>query len=82
MIEKAIELCMDIILKIPNLSFVLQGEETVNFKELKAEWDVRKTRLFIELNKDRHTHIVGHMALKWENFMQCFKPAWEHGFTV
>ena len=31
-IEKAIELGMEILLRVPNLSFVLQGEDTVNFK--------------------------------------------------
>ena len=32
MIEKAIELGMEILLRVPNLSSVLQGEDTVNFK--------------------------------------------------
>jgi hypothetical protein len=73
---------MKILLRVPNLSFVLQGEDTVNFKELKEEWRVQKTRLFTELNKDRQTHRVGHRALKWEHFMPCFKPAWDNGFTV
>jgi hypothetical protein len=36
-IKKNIELGMEIFLRVPNLSFVLQGEDTVNFKELKAE---------------------------------------------
>ena len=43
---------------------------------------MQKTRLFTELNKDRQTHRYGHKVLKWEHFMQSFKPAWEHGFTV
>ena len=29
---KAIELGMEILLRVPHLSFVLQGEDTVNFK--------------------------------------------------
>ncbi len=31
-VKKAIELRMDIMLRVPLLSFVLQGEDTVNFK--------------------------------------------------
>ncbi len=31
-IEKAIELGMEILLRVPNLNYVLQGEDTVNFK--------------------------------------------------
>ena len=31
-VEKAIELKMEIPLRVPNLSYVLQGEDTVNFK--------------------------------------------------
>ena len=30
--NKAIELVMEIVLKVPHLSFVLQGEDTFNFK--------------------------------------------------
>jgi len=43
---------------------------------------VQKTRIFTELNKDRQTHRFCHKALKWEHFMQCFKVAWDIGFTV
>ena len=43
---------------------------------------MQNTRLFTELNMDRHTHRFGHKALKWEHFMQCFKPAWDNGFNV
>ena len=31
-VEKAIELGMEILLRVPNLSYILQGEDTVNFK--------------------------------------------------
>ncbi len=31
-VEKAIELGLEILLRVPNLSYVLQGEDTVNFK--------------------------------------------------
>ena len=81
-IEKAIELGMEILLRVPNLSFVLQGEDTVNFKETKAEFRVQKTQKFSELNKDRLTHLHGHKPLTWEHFMPCFLPAWKVGFTM
>ena len=80
-IEKAIELGMEILLRVPNLSFVLQGEDTVNFKEVKAEGRIQKIRMFSELNKDRLVHLHGLKALTWEHFMICFLPAWRVGFT-
>jgi hypothetical protein len=64
-IERPIELGMEILLRVPNLSFVQQGENNVNFKELKTKWRVQKTRLITEVNKDRHIHKFGHdIALK------------------
>ena len=31
-VEKAIELGMEILLRVPNPSYILQGEDTINFK--------------------------------------------------
>ena len=81
-IERAIKFGMEILLRVPNLSFALQGEDLINFKETKAEFRVQKTQMFTQINKDRKTAFGGHKALGWEHFIKCFKPAFDKSFTV
>ncbi len=75
-----VRLGMEILLITPNLSYILQGEDTVNFKELKAEWRIQKYKASNELNKDRKTDLVPIQSLGFEHLMQCFKPAWDKAF--
>ena len=81
-IERAIKCGLEILLRVPNLSFVLQGEDVINFKDTKAEWRVEKTKMFTSLNKDRKTAYGAHRALGWEHFIICFKPAFDKSFTI
>ena len=76
----AVRLGMEILLRTPNLSYILQGEDTVNFKELKAEWRIQKYKASNELNKDRKTALVPIKSLGFEHLMPCFKPAWDKAF--
>ena len=81
-IERAIKGGMEILLRVPNLSFALQGEDIENFKDTKAEFRKEKTQMFTAINKDRKTAFGGHRALGWEHFIVCFKPAFDKSFTV
>ncbi len=83
MVEKAIELGIEIIiLRVPNLSFVLQGEDTMNFKELKADSRNRKVEEFKRINGGRRTKYASYVPLDFQHFMKCFKPAWDKAVTV
>jgi len=72
---------MEILLQTSNFSYTLQGEDTVNFKELKAEWTIQKYKASNKLNKDRNTDLVPIKSLGFEHLMQCFKPAWDKDFA-
>ena len=37
-LESAISLGLEIVLRVPNLSYILQGEDTVNFRTFKVNW--------------------------------------------
>jgi hypothetical protein len=43
-VKTAVDLGLEILLRVPHLSFALQGEDFVNFKELKAHWRIQKTK--------------------------------------
>eukprot|EP00951_Prasinocladus_malaysianus_P030988 scaffold294719_cov19-Prasinocladus_malaysianus.AAC.1 len=79
--ETALGLGIEILLRVPKISFVLQGEDTVNFKELKAVWRRKKHEKFLELNIDRRVKSVGYTSLDFEHMMDCFEPAFEVGHT-
>ena len=79
-VEKAIELGMEIVLRVPHLSSVLQGEDTVNFRNLKEAWRRNKADTFTAINM-RKKPTESHRPLDWQHFMPCFKPAHEEGFT-
>ena len=46
-LRKAIELGCEVILRVPHLSFVLQGEDTVNFKDLKVGCCLSVVRCYV-----------------------------------
>ena len=72
---------MEILLRTLNLSYVLQGEDTVNFnKEINTKWRIQKYKASNELKKDRKTDLVLIKSLGFNHFMQCFKPAWDKAF--
>jgi hypothetical protein len=50
-LKTAVELGIEILLRVPNLSFALKGEDLINFKELKAQWRMQKKK-----NGDRFEH--------------------------
>lgn len=80
-LERAVELGMEILLRVPNLSFILQGEDTVNFKELKAEFRLQKAAKFRKLNDGRRTDASPYIPLGYEHLMECFLPAHTKAFT-
>ena len=80
-LETAVDLGLEIVLRVPNLRFVLQGEDTINFKELKAEWRNQKIRQFTALNKDRKTLLNSFKPLDFTHFIPCFLAAWLKAFT-
>lgn len=80
-VETAIKLGMEIVLRVPHLSFALQGEDTVNFRVLKEEWRRNKAKAFTDLNASRKCHNVAHKPLDWAHFMPCFGPAHALAFT-
>jgi hypothetical protein len=59
----------------------LQGEDTLNFKELKFHWRKNKYKKFTEINPLTRTARVHFNVLGFEHFMPCFKPAWNIAFT-
>jgi hypothetical protein len=63
---KAIALGMETILKLPDISFVLQGEDTDKASN--------------ELKKDTETAVVPTKPLGFEHRRPCFKPAWDKAF--
>ena len=81
-VKMAIDNGMEILLRVPNLSFALQGEDTINFKELKAWWRKNKWNKFTELNKGIVSKYTSYKPLDFEHFMPCFLPAWKEAFTV
>jgi len=80
-VMKAVELGLEILLRVPHLSNILQGEDTLNFKELKFHWRKNKYRKFTELNPLTSTTRVQYNSLGYGHFMACFKPAWDIAFT-
>ncbi len=42
-VMKALDLGLEILVRVPHLSHIFEGEDTVNFKELKAHWRRLKT---------------------------------------
>ena len=77
----AIENGIEILLRLPNLSFCLQGEDTVNFKELKAHWRENKWNMLNEINKGSVSKYTIYKSLDFEHFMLCFLLAWREAFT-
>ena len=61
---------MEILLRTPNLSYILQEEDTANFKELKAEWRIQKYKASNKLNKDRKTNLVLIKSLGFKHLIQ------------
>ena len=49
-VKKAADLGLDILLRVPHLSHILQGEDTVKFKELKSHWHRQKTLMYNKIN--------------------------------
>ena len=70
---KTDELGLACLLREPHLSNILQGEDTVNFKELKLHWRKNKYRKFTTLNPITSTTRVQNNSLDYDNFMACFK---------
>jgi hypothetical protein len=62
-------------LRVLNLSFALQGEDWINFKELKAHWRMHKTKIATSLNVNVKTKNL--TSIDFKLFMSCFKLAWE-----
>ena len=79
-LDKAIALGMEIVVRVPNLSYISQGEDTINFKELKAKWRIQKFKASNEINKEKLTALVPAKPLGFEHVMSCFKPAWDKAF--
>ena len=80
-VMKALELGLEILLRVPHLSHILQGEDTVNFKELRAHWRRNKTVTYTKINPPTSTARCAFTSLGFRHFMPCFKPAWDHAFT-
>ncbi len=74
-LDKAIALGMEIVVRVPNLSYMLQGEDTINFKELKVEWRIQKFKASNEINKERLTVQVPTKPLGFEHMMACMLQA-------
>lgn len=79
-VEKALELGLEILLRVPNLSWVLQGEDTVNFAKLKARWRREKHEMFRRLNEHRRTDKASYVALGYEHMMRMFRVAFREAF--
>jgi hypothetical protein len=71
----ALGLGIEVLLRVPNLSFALQGEDLVNFKELKAHWQIQKTKMATKLNVNLKSKKF--TSLDFHRFMRCFKPLWD-----
>jgi len=74
-VTKAIDLGPGILLRVPNLSFALQGEDTLNFKELKFHWRKNKYKKFTEINPLTTTARVHFNAFGFDHFTPCFTSA-------
>jgi hypothetical protein len=48
-VHKSLDLGMEILVRVPDFSFALHGEDTVNFKELKYNWRKTNTRCSMRL---------------------------------
>ena len=81
-LQQAIEMGLEIVLRVPHLSHILQGEDTVNFKELKARWRKLKTQTYTKINPITSCPRSSYTSLGYKHFMPCFKPAWDHAFTT
>jgi len=79
-LDKAIDLGMEIVLRVPNLSYIFQGEDNINLKELKAEWRIQKFKPSNKFNKERKTALLATKPLSFETLMLCVKPAWDKAF--
>ena len=75
-----ITLGMEIVLRVPNLSYILQGEDTVYFKELKVEWRIHMFKASNELNKIKKTAVVTSKPISFEHLMLCYMAAWDKAF--
>lgn len=73
-----------IVLRIPHTTHLTQGEDLVNFGELEDEWLQRKAikmgQKWLEAQKKPRSKAEDY-SLSWLDFMVCFKPAAERGFS-
>jgi len=80
-VKYAIANGMEILERVPNLSFALQGEDTINFKKLKARWRKNKWNTLTSIKKSIAGKYTAYKPLVFDQFMPCFISACRQAFT-
>ena len=68
-VMKALELGLEILVRLSHLSHIFQGEDTVNFKMLKAHWRRHKAVTYTEINPSSSTTRCAFTSLGFKHFM-------------
>ena len=84
-LELFAELGIEVILRVPNLSCRLQGEDLISFLLLKGDFRVEKTKKFVAINKGRLQQEEQELpapllALGHQHLVECFFKPWHNAF--